>query len=431
MENPELLRTLIDLVPDVVYFQDAEGRYRFANRAAAAHLGLSVDELLGRTEGEVFPEETAEMIRGNRQEIMASGEGRSDEAEVELPSGETRIFESRSVPLEDTGSGMRGVAGIVRDVTERHRTERELARAKEKYEAVFELNPVSLMVMEGGTGRILEVNEAFENLYGRPRQDVVGRSAAELEIFLDPEKVEELGSRSASEGTAQEAVVRVRRASGEVREVLLACVSLLPDGEVHLIVAGQDVSPMVEEEQALRRRAFHDALTGLPNRDLLWDRSVHAMERVGRTGDGLGVLYLDLDGFKAVNDTHGHAAGDAVLEELARRFSDGARREDTVARVGGDEFVFLLESVEDAADVEAAAGRLLASLDEPLRIPDVDGPIRLRASCGAVHVDAVDLPSPDPMPVPDRVDEILRRADEAMYAAKADGGGVHRVASYP
>lgn len=429
MTEAELLRTLVDLVPDVVYFQDEEGRYRFANRAAAENVGLTVDEMLGRTDRDVFPPETAEMIRENREAILAAGESRRVEEAIELPSGEERVYEALSVPLDEETSGITGIAGIVRDVTDRRRAEAELARTKEKYEAVFELNPVSLLVMEGASGRVLEVNRAFEELTGYGRQEVLDRPLAELEIFLDPDRVRSLGQRAASEDDVQEDVVRVRRKGGEVRDMLLGCVSLAPEDGVYVIAAGQDVSPFVEAEQMLRRRAFHDALTGLPNRDLLWDRCMHALERADRTGDRPGVLYLDLDGFKRVNDSHGHAAGDEVLCGAAERFSACTRGEDTVARIGGDEFVVLLETAEGPEDVEAGAERLLAALEDPLPIPG--GTVRIGASCGGVHVDTSAFPEGMEASIPDRVDEILRVADEQMYAAKAAGGGCFRLASYP
>lgn len=430
MNQPELLQALLDLLPDVVYFQDAEGRYRVANETAAANVGLSLDELIGQTPEDVFSDrDTIEMMDRNRERMLASGEPRTVEDEITLPSGETRTYEARSIPIDAEEFGIPGIAGIVRDVTDRHRAERALARTKQKYEAVFELNPVSLMVLDGETDLVLEVNAAFEKLYGLDRTEAVGREPAELDVFVDPGEIEHLGARAMADDEIQEDVVRIRRRSGEVRDVLLACVSLTPDDESYVIAAGQDVSPFVEAEQALRRRAFHDALTGLPNRDLLWDRCLHALERAGRTGDRLGVLFIDLDGFKTVNDSHGHAAGDTVLTAVAEPLTDATRSEDTVSRLGGDEFVVLLETTEDADEIRAVAKRLMEAITEPVQLPQAI--FRPSASLGGVEVEPANLEALNGETFEKRVDEILRRADQAMYAAKEDETTRSRFVTYP
>lgn len=436
MTELEMLRAILDLMPDVVYFQDAEGRYRYANEAAASNLGLTVGELIGRTEEEAFDDpDTAEMIRTNREEILESGVARTVEDAVELPGGERRIYEARSVPVDEEVFGIAGVAGIVRDVTERVEAERELTHTKERLETVFELTPVSLMVVDSSADRVIEVNRAFEELCERDRNEVVGRPPSEIGVFVDPGRIAELGSRAVAEGGTREEVVRIRRATGEVRDVLLACVSLDSDGSAFVIAAGQDVSPFVRRERELRRRAFHDALTGLPNRELLWDRCLHALERAARTGEQLGLLYLDLDGFKAVNDTHGHAAGDAVLEEVAERLTELTRAEDTVARIGGDEFVVLLESPEDEDDIGLVAGRVLSALAEPVVLSDVTA--RLSASCGALRIDAsraaseADGEAEGGEITDDTVEALLAAADRTMYAAKEDEPGSYRTAVHP
>lgn len=432
MTDLTMLRTVLDLVPDVVYFQDARGRYRYANEAAASNLGLTVEELIGRTEEEVFEDpETAEMIRANREEILEAGEARSDEGPVELPGSGRGIYESRSIPIDEDVFGIAGVAGVVRDVTERVEAERELSRTKEKLKAVFELTPVSLIVVDAADDRVLTVNRAFEELCERGREEVEGRPPSDIGVFLDPDRIEQLGTRAVAEGEAQEDVVRIRRASGEVRDVLLSCVSLDSDGDAIIVAAGQDVSPFVRRERELRRRAFHDALTGLPNRELLWDRCIHALKRARRTGEQLGLLYLDLDGFKSVNDAHGHAAGDSVLTEISERLSGLTRGEDTVARIGGDEFVILLESAESEEDIETVAGRVLAALSDPLAAPG--GTLRLSASCGALRIDASGAASePEGGDITDdSVEALLAAADRAMYAAKREGGSSYRTATYP
>jgi diguanylate cyclase (GGDEF)-like protein len=156
--------------------------------------------------------------------------------------------------------------------------------------------------------------------------------------------------------------------------------------------------------------AQFDQLTRLPNRLLLQERLLTALEQARMTKGRLAVLYLDLDKFKHVNDTFGHAAGDQLLQEVARRLIQCVRESDTVARIGGDEFIVLLERISKDEDAAAVATKILTSLNEPMQLGDVNWPIM--PSIGIAHYpeDATDLA------------QLFRRADEAMYQAKKQGG---------
>jgi diguanylate cyclase (GGDEF)-like protein len=171
-----------------------------------------------------------------------------------------------------------------------------------------------------------------------------------------------------------------------------------------------DLFTLKRRAEELAHRALHDDLTGLPNRTLFRDRLDVALKRTQRERTTVGVFYVDLDGFKPVNDTFGHVAGDMLLEELAGRMRRVLRPADTVARLGGDEFAVLSESVEDAAAAERIAQRLVDAVGEPF--PLAGGVARVSASVGIALADE---------PVPPSV--LLHLADEAMYAAKAAGGG--------
>lgn len=166
-----------------------------------------------------------------------------------------------------------------------------------------------------------------------------------------------------------------------------------------------------KEERDARRRALHDSMTGLPNRELFDDRLSNAISIAGRHHWTLAVLFLDLDGFKTINDTHGHAAGDAVLKEAARRLSSHARDEDTVCRNGGDEFLYLLVNPQARENIERIAGQVAANLARPIRVGD--GQCVVKASIG-IAVFPSDGTSGD---------ELIGNADAAMYRAKKGAGG--------
>ena len=177
------------------------------------------------------------------------------------------------------------------------------------------------------------------------------------------------------------------------------------------VAAMTDVTHQRELEDRLRAAALHDPLTGLPNRALLVDRLEHALRAGRRSGEPVTVLFCDLDGFKAVNDTHGHAAGDQVLAEVARRLSAAVRPGDTVARLGGDEFVLLCPGAQTAEAAAAIATRVEHALREPVRLAG-GATARVGVSVG-VAVSGVAVPGAD-----ERPEDLLTRADEGMYAVK-------------
>ncbi|MFC4064864.1 diguanylate cyclase domain-containing protein [Actinoplanes subglobosus] len=166
--------------------------------------------------------------------------------------------------------------------------------------------------------------------------------------------------------------------------------------------------------EELTRRAMHDMLTGLGNRALLWDRMAAALARARRSGKPVGVLLLDLNGFKPVNDTYGHDAGDTLLKVVAERLKTCVRTEDTVARLGGDEFVVLTEDLADVGGALVVAERVVRALDEPVTVGGHE--LRTPASIGIALTYGSSAP-----------DEVLRDADAAMYVAKRRGGGCYHV----
>ena len=193
---------------------------------------------------------------------------------------------------------------------------------------------------------------------------------------------------------------------------------LLEDEHVRgIVLNSRDVSERKAFEDQLAHQAFHDPVTSLANRALFADRVQHAIMRSIRGGRAVGVMFIDLDDFKTVNDSLGHAAGDTVLQEVARRLQEAVRPADTVARFGGDEFAILLDGIEDSAEAADVAGRILRALELKY---DVDGKsIYPRASVGICLAES-EVGSAD-------AEELLRNADVAMYMAKRDRKGSYRV----
>jgi diguanylate cyclase (GGDEF)-like protein/PAS domain S-box-containing protein len=203
--------------------------------------------------------------------------------------------------------------------------------------------------------------------------------------------------------------LRIARHDGRVIHVEARCSDLRPDPNVAgLVFTLRDVTGQRELQQQLEHRAFHDALTGLPNRVMLKDRIGQQLAAAARTGAVCGVLFVDLDDFKVINDTRGHSAGDELLINVASRLSRLIRETDTAARLGGDEFAVLVSGAQDDRAIEAAAARVVAAFDAPFRFSD--GQVKVSVTVGVSTSDD----SRD-------TDELLRHADLALYAAKAAG----------
>jgi diguanylate cyclase (GGDEF)-like protein len=246
---------------------------------------------------------------------------------------------------------------------------------------------------------------------------------AGLVAVVDPEERAGLAPRldalAAGETAAVVAEHRVTHADGSQRCVRLHVTTAhdRAGAVVALVTHAVDITEQREHARELLHQTLHDALTGLPNRNLLTDRLGHALSRSVRAADvGVALLYLDLDHFKRVNDTHGHARGDAVLIEVARRLQATVRPSDTVARFGGDEFVVCCEDIHRETETVNMAERILLAMRDPFR---AGGPeLRLSTSIGIALATRSD----------ESADELLRAADTALYAAKGAGRDRYEIA---
>ncbi len=290
----------------------------------------------------------------------------------------------------------------------RHRREAETRLARR----VFRHAREGIMVTEPN-GRIVDVNPAFSRITGYTRDEAIGRNASLLRSEKQgPAFYQSMWRRLAHEGY-WEGEIWNRRKDGEHYPEILAISAVTDSGGRTRQYIGMftDITLQKQQQQRLERMAHYDALTNLANRDLFSDRLAQAMARTRRHGGHLAVLYLDLDGFKQINDEQGHDAGDMLLRAVAERMATVLRDTDTLARIGGDEFTAVIPDLADRKLVADLTNRLLEAAARPVEINGT--PLSVTASCGVTFFPQTDQSVCQ--------DQLLRQADQAMYQAKQAG----------
>ena len=410
--SADVARQLIRSLPIPMGIHEG-GRILLTNDAFASMLGASGPEgLEGLAVGSLVPEGDAAWVAEHLRGVYAGELTEPVTVQLLGLDGRTVPVEVTSIPIRFDG---RPAALLdCRDVTGRVEAEDALRASEARWRALVQ-HGNDLIVILDREARVSYVSPSVSTILGRDPIDLVGAGIVDL---IHPEDVglalKAVAARIADPDRPHEGFrVRARAGDGGWRWLDTFSTNLLHDPDVEgVIINAWDVTHQVEAERRLLHLARHDSLTGLPNRVLLAERLDRALSDGRVQGTLTGLLMLDLDRFKDVNDTLGHEAGDRVLAELAARLAEAVRADDVVGRIGGDEFAVVLPDAVDAATVEAVARRILSACSEPV----VDGGMQLRvgASIGMVLA-------------PEHGDEasiLLRRADVAMYRAKDTRVGV-------
>lgn len=277
------------------------------------------------------------------------------------------------------------------------------------FQDLFDSAPEPTVVMQGDL--ILEANREFIRLFGYSLEECIGADIHDLIIPEERRHEREMLLYSvAREGRASLETVRRTRSGEEMDVSVVVTQARLGPDAMGTLVVYRDIRPQKREEARLQHSALHDVLTGLANRALFLDRLTLTMARLQRRPDrNFAVVFLDVDRFKQVNDSYGHAAGDTLLLAVTQRLRACLRPQDTIARFGGDEFALLLDDVGAVEDIAGVVSRIQEAIQRPVDVGGVE--VYVSASMG-ISLSAEGYRS---------VDEIMQRADQAMYAAKANG----------
>jgi diguanylate cyclase (GGDEF)-like protein/PAS domain S-box-containing protein len=406
--------TLVERSSDLIAVLDCDGRIAYVSPSVRKVLGGNADDYVGldwRALAATTSSPVAAAADSAIFDRVLSSPGQSAAFDYSLSDrhGNEHHYEAVVTNLLDEPS-MRGIVLNSRDITERVHLERESRDSEESFRMLFDDNPYPMWVFENASHQFLQVNDAACQQYGYSREEF-----ADMTIFdiRPPDGRTELRHfLHKRDATRSGPAVRCHRTKdGRRLDVEVRAHQLTFEGQDATLVLAQDVTERQRLETALEHRAFHDPLTELPNRALFRDRVQHALETARRSDGEVWVMSLDLDGFKTVNETLGHAAGDELLEGVARRLQRCMRSGDTIARMGGDEFAVLLENAS-SDEAAALASRLLDEVRDPFTVRGQE--IFLTVSVGIAKAQPVG----DELPTRT---QLLGDADLAMYRAKETG----------
>lgn len=405
----KLLQTVIDSVEDLVFVKDREGRFVFINQHIAG--GTS---LLGKRVEDLYSPELADGYKHADEFVLTTGETSRVEETI-LICGEPRRFQTVKVPWRSDGQII-GVIGVSRDLTERIQAEASLRESRRKLETLINSLPGLVYVAHpDAPWPTTLLSKGTEVLTGYRTADFNGETLDWADV-VHPDDFDEL-ERAISQARKNRglfsAVYRIVTRSGGIRWVLDRGQFIYNEVGEAISLEGfvGDLTEQKQAEERFRWVAHHDALTGLPNRALFNERLDDAIRRNANSGGTIGLLFLDVDHLKHVNDTLGHGAGDALIVEMGRRLQMVVRSGDTVCRIAGDEFAVVLPEIAGEQELNLITGGIINCLEKPFfhagRILDC------RASIGASLWTGEGGAATD----------LLKEADMALYAAKSAGRG--------
>jgi len=405
------LRAITENLPAMIGKVDVDGRFVFLNGHALQSYGKSAGELLGQSVAAAYrPADYARLLPW--LERAAGGEPVAFEY-VAWATDRELHYQCCFVPQLTAAGAPDGYFAMAVDVTERKLGELRLAESEERLRTITDNVPVLIAHLDSAR-RYVFANAVHQSWLGKPSDQILGKTMEEAfgDDYVAPQAkaLEKAWSGQASQ--CEHEIVRKKHTR-------IAHTTFLPqlrDGQVvGVYVLTLDATASRLHERSLHALAHTDTLTGLPNRRHFESALEKASRRPARAERGTALLYLDIDHFKAINDRYGHAVGDAVLVEFARRLSSAVRSSDLVSRLAGDEFTVLLNDVAGEADVEAVSRKILAAIRAPFALDAVE--LQVGTSIGAA---LADLPDPNPA-------RLLDTADRALYMAKEAGRNTYAM----
>jgi diguanylate cyclase (GGDEF)-like protein/PAS domain S-box-containing protein len=415
------LTHLIEALPDTIILKDNEGRWLITNEATKKLFKLHDIDWCGKTDMELAAlrpkmHTIYEQCSMNDETAWNSGNLLVFEEQITDETGILRTYETRKTPMFKGNGERKGLVLIGRDITSSRLAEHDLRIA----DTAIESQDACIVITDANT-RILRVNRAFTRLTGYSAEEAIGKTPAILKSGRHDKEFYRTMWETLAQKKCWQGEVWDRRKNGEVYPKWLTISTVTGSGGeiTNYVGSFADLSDHKEAEEAIHRLAFYDPLTDLPNRRLLHERLNLALAASSKNLRYGAVLLLDLDNFKAINDTKGHVVGDQLLIEVAQRLKSCVRLGDTVARLGGDEFIVMLENLsidknQATAETEVVSEKVLHEINQPYLLAGHE--FYSSPSIGISLFTNHEATG----------EEILKRADAAMYQAKNAGRNTMR-----
>lgn len=413
-QRKSLLRQILDTSSVAIFLVDLEGRITLANRRMHEMFDWPDNSLIGRFYVDLIHPSERQSAHKSMLRLLTSEVISVDTDRLYWRQDHSQFWgHLNGRNLLDADNVRQGLVGVIADIDARKQSEQKLQLAASVFSHAREG-----ITITAADGTIIDVNDAFSRITGYSRAEALGRNPRIIKSdHHEPEFYAAMWHDLVSKGYWSGEIWN-RRKNGELYPELLTISAVRDDaGQMqHYVALFTDITPMKAHEEQLRQMAHFDLLTTLPNRALLADRLQQALSQSRRRGSRVAVACLDLDGFKAVNDTYGHKVGDDLLVALSGRMRQTLRDGDTLARLGGDEFVAVLSEISDDANCLPLLDRLLWAASVPVTIDDVE--LQVSASLGVTFY---------PQSEEVDADQLMRQADQAMYEAKLSGKNRYHI----
>jgi len=416
-KSEERYRTIMDEIHDDYYENDLAGNYTFVNDALCRSLGYTMEELIGMNSRAIHTPEESQKIYEEYKKLYRTGQPiKAISSTFVRKDGSHGFAEISAFPMRNEKGEIVGFRGVSHDVTERVRMEEALRQSEEKYRSILEEIEEGYYELDLA-GNINFVNKSACRQFGYSEEELIGTNYRAYVLKEDLKSVYKAWNKVYRTGEPLKSYPFATVRKDGTQMFVENSVSPLRDKAGKIVgfrAVSRDVTEHKQYEQKIAEMATHDSLTGLPNRTLLSDRLTMGLALSRRSGNRLAVLMLDLDKFKTINDTLGHGVGDQLLKAVAERLTSVTRKSDTIARIGGDEFVLVLPQVCQPANASRLAQRILDVFREPLVFDGHQLNITTSIGIAVYPEDGKDI------------EILLKNADTAMYRAKEQGRDMYR-----
>lgn len=412
-EEPQYLRAMLDALPFIVWLKDQQSHFLTTNIKFAEVAGVNSHVALkSKTDFDFFPQELAQNYVNDDQEVLATGQPKITVEKIQGSGSQSYWAETYKAPVLIDGR-LIGTVGYARDMTEQNALLSRIEKKELEYISLVKSIPISIIRYDLA-GRRVFANASERDFLGEDMDSLLGKTPLELWnpniINMSGEQFHARLMEVMQQGNSQRFELHCQTREAQFFNM----VTLVPEyNNKHVVVGAlmlsSDITEISHYRHSLEHLAYHDALTQLPNRTLLNKRLEAAIKYANEHQHGFGLLFVDLDYFKSINDTLGHSVGDQLLVKVAQKILASLRVNDLVARIGGDEFAIVVADVNNNEDLGILAAKIADTLAEPFNIEGVSFFITASIGIACYPADS------------DNIDDLLKYADTAMYQAKKQG----------